>query len=62
MKEYQDSGKFVLCIDYIDNGNGYTGDNKTRIDEFITNALREDFYFYIAKKDAELDEINTINY
>ncbi len=53
-------GKIVLSVDYVDDGSGYTGQNKERIDDYIEKAREHGFIPYAARSDRELDEINTI--
>ncbi|MEX0568827.1 MAG: MJ1477/TM1410 family putative glycoside hydrolase [Candidatus Njordarchaeota archaeon] len=54
------SGKFVLVVDYVDDGSGYSGENKNRIDDFIQLSRSRGYVPYVAKVDRELDELNII--
>ena len=52
--------KFVLCVDYVDDGSGYYGDNLERIKNFISMALQHKFSPYAARSDRELNLLNII--
>ncbi len=54
------SGKPVMCVDYVDDGSGYKGENKMRIESFREEAIKEGFIPYAAISDRELDELNII--
>jgi cysteinyl-tRNA synthetase len=54
------TGKIVLSVDYVDDGTGYTGENKMRIDDYISKALSKQYIPYAARCDRELDELNII--
>ena len=54
------AGKPVFSIDYVDNGTGYSGQNKTRIDTYRANALAKKYVPYVGISNLALDEINTI--
>jgi cysteinyl-tRNA synthetase len=56
------SDKIVLAVEYIDDGSGYKGANKMRIDKFVSNCKKQGFYCYIANNDRELDSINRIQH
>ncbi|GAB6065547.1 endo alpha-1,4 polygalactosaminidase [Aquifex pyrophilus] len=60
LKRLVDKGKIVLSVEYIDDGTGYRGKNKERIDEYLEKAKLHNFIPYIAIYDRELDEINVI--
>ncbi len=53
-------GKFVLSVDYVDDGSGYSGENRDRIEDYRAKALKHGFVPYVARDDRMLDEINTI--
>ncbi len=53
--------KPVFSVDYVDDGSGYIGENKLRIDDYISRATSKGFIPYVAIYDRELDEINVIN-
>ncbi len=52
--------KFVLSVDYVDDGTGYRGENKERIDDYINKARKKGYIPYVAIQDRELDELNII--
>ena len=52
------SGKFVLVVDYVDDGTK-TNENIKRIEDFINKSLDKGYIPYVAKSDRELDELNT---
>lgn len=54
------AGKVVLSVDYVDDGSGYRGRNKTRIDDYISRARARGYIPYVARVDRELDRINII--
>jgi cysteinyl-tRNA synthetase len=54
------AGKKVLLVDYVDDGSGYQGNNKTRIDDFREKALDEGFIPYVGISDRALDTLHTI--
>ena len=56
-----ENGKFVLSVDYVDDGTGYIGENKKRIDDYIAHARGRGYIPYVALSDRELDEINIIH-
>ena len=53
--------KPVFSVDYVDDGSGYSGENKTRIDDYILKALNKTYLPYAARSDRELDELNVID-
>ncbi len=53
-------GKFVLSVDYVDDGSGFSGANRERIMDYISLAREHGFIPYAALNDRELDEINII--
>ena len=63
-KKYLDrllrNGKFILSVDYVDDGSGYLDENKERIDDYIEKARRSYYIPYAALSDRELDELNII--
>jgi len=54
------AGKPVFSVDYVDDGSGYSGDNKERIDDYYEKALDKEYIPYVARSDRELDELNVI--
>lgn len=54
------AGKMVLLVDYVDDGSGYSGANKSRIDDFRNRALARRFVPYVGREDRELDGVNRI--
>lgn len=54
------AGKKVLLVDYVDDGSGYQGNNKTRIDDFQEKALDEGFIPYVGISDRALDTLHVI--
>src|SRR5690606_33918037 len=48
-------GKTVLVTDYVDDGSGYAGVNKTRIDDFLTRIQAKGYWGFAARSDRELD-------
>ncbi len=56
----KNAGKPVFVVDYVDDGSGYTGENKERIGDFISKALERGYIPYPALSDRELDELNVI--
>ncbi len=54
------SGRFVLSVDYVDDGTGYHGENKNRIDDYRARAISSNLIPYAARSDRELDELNII--
>ncbi|GEM_PF-552724 len=53
-------GKPVFSVDYVDDGAGYLGVNKERIDDYREKALNKGYIPYAATSDRELDELNII--
>lgn len=53
-------GKLVLSVDYVDDGTGYNGKNKERIDDYIRRARKRGYIPYAALEDRGLDELNII--
>lgn len=51
------AGKFVLSVDYVDDGTGYRGENKRRIDDYLARARARGYTPYAARSDRALDEI-----
>lgn len=50
--------KVVFSVDYVDDGTGYFGENKHRIDDYLTKASNKGYISYVARSDFELDELN----
>lgn len=55
------SGRFVLSVDYVDDGSGYQGANRERINDYRSKALAANLIPYAARSDRELDELNIID-
>ena len=53
-------GKPVFSVDYVDDGSGYHGINRERIDDYRKKALNRGYIPYVAISDRELDELNII--
>jgi len=62
LNKLQGKDKIVFVVDYIDDKSGYKGENKERIDDFISKVKEEGFYYYIGTTDRSLDEINPVKY
>ena len=60
LERIRKAGKPVLVVDYVDDGTGYTGSNKARIDSFIAKCHTHGYVPYAARSDRELDELNII--
>ncbi len=54
------AGKTVVATDYVDDGKGMTGDNVTRIRDFLALCGKEGFDHYVARTNQALDGINKI--
>lgn len=54
------TGKPVFSVDYVDDGTGYHGINKQRIDEYVELCRNKGYIPYAALSDRELDELNVI--
>lgn len=52
--------KPVFSVDYVDDGGGYVGENKDRIDDYHSKALAKGYIPYAARVDRALDELNII--
>ena len=55
------AGKLVLVVDYVDDGSGYRGANKARINDFRAKSIARGYIPYVARVDRELDELNVID-
>ena len=53
--------KPILSVDYVDDGTGYSGANRERIDDYRRRALERGYIPYAAISDRELDELNVID-
>lgn len=51
----RDLDKTVLITDYVDDGSGYQGANKTRIDDFLTRVQAKGYWGFAARENRELD-------
>jgi cysteinyl-tRNA synthetase len=61
LKKVIKSNKIVLSVEYVDDGNGYKGTNKKRINNVVSNCKKQRFHCYIANVDRELNSINRIH-
>lgn len=61
-KKFKQNGKFVLVTDYVDDGSGFVGENKERIIDFLTKALKNGFYPYVSDTSRLLKSINKISF
>ncbi len=52
--------KYVFSVDYVDDGSGYSGKNKERIDKYFTYCNDRGYLPYPAISDRELNELNII--
>ncbi len=55
------SDKYVFSIDYVDDGSGYSGKNKERIDKYYKYCDDRNYLPYPGRSDRELDELNIIS-
>ncbi len=55
------AGKPVFSVDYVDDGSGYQGSNKERIEDYRSRALSRGYLPYAARSDQMLDELNIID-
>ncbi|MCK5004583.1 MAG: endo alpha-1,4 polygalactosaminidase [Candidatus Aminicenantes bacterium] len=55
------SDKYVFSIDYVDDGSGYSGKNKERIDKYYKYCGDYNYFPYPGRSDRELDELNIIS-
>ena len=56
-----DAGHKVISVDYVDDGTGYSGENKIRIDDFYAKCKQYNFIPYAAFSDRALSRLNIIN-
>jgi cysteinyl-tRNA synthetase, unknown class len=65
-KEYlerlENAGKLVLVVDYVDDGSGYSGANKARIDNFLSRSRNDGYTPYVARSDRQLDRVIPQNF
>ena len=54
-------GKPVLSVDYVDDGSGYAGANRIRIEAYWTKATEAGFAPYVASVDRTLDRFVQIS-
>ena len=54
------AGKPVYVVDYVDDGSGYQGANRTRIDSFRSDAIAKGYVPYVGRRDRALDTLNAI--
>ncbi len=57
----KEAGKIVLSVEYVDDGSGYVGENKQRIDDYYSKARSKGYIPYAALCDRKLDELNIID-
>jgi cysteinyl-tRNA synthetase, unknown class len=55
------AGKPVLVIDYVDDGSGYQGDNKLRIDDFWSKATNAGYVPQVSSTDRTQLAVNPLN-
>ena len=60
LKQFRQSGKLVLVIEYVDDGSGFIGDNAVRVEDAIRKNLYHGFIPYIARQDEALSGVNPI--
>ncbi len=60
LQKVLDAGHPVFSVDYVDNGTGYWGTNKERIDDYYQKCYQYGYIPYAARKDRALDKINII--
>ncbi|MEM0348945.1 MAG: hypothetical protein QXD24_02000 [Candidatus Caldarchaeum sp.] len=51
------SGRPVFSIDYVDDGSGYAGENRRRIEDYISKTRAKGYIPYAARADRELDTL-----
>ncbi len=54
-------GKYVFSVDYVDDGSGYSGKNKDRIDTYKKYCNDKGYLPYPGISDRDLDELNIIS-
>lgn len=57
IEKFSEAGKIVLSVDYVDDGEGYEGENEDRINYYLRECLAAGFYCYPALSDRELDRV-----
>ncbi|MCK5223108.1 MAG: endo alpha-1,4 polygalactosaminidase, partial [Candidatus Aminicenantes bacterium] len=60
IERIKESGKYVFSVDYVDDGSGYSGKNKERIDKYLQYCIDQEYLPYPGISDRELDELNII--
>jgi cysteinyl-tRNA synthetase len=60
LRRYIKSNKIVLSVDYVDDGTGYRGKNKARIDDYIKQCKQEGFLYFVADSERELNCLHVI--
>lgn len=60
LRKIRNAGKTVLCVDYVDSGRRTDPGNLLRVESFVKKCGAERFDCYAARRDRELDRINTI--
>ncbi len=60
IRKAQNASKPIFSVDYVDNGIGYWGGNKARIDDYYSKCHQYGYIPYAALKNRALDKINII--
>ncbi len=60
LEEVRAAGLPVLSVDYVDDGTGYSSQNKARIDQYRQLALSHGFIPYVALENRTLDILHVI--
>jgi cysteinyl-tRNA synthetase, unknown class len=60
LRKLKESGKFVLVIDYVDDGSGTTGANGTRTADLKQLCQKEGFSYFIAPRNRKLDRTHPL--
>ncbi len=60
LRRFIAANKPVLAVDYVDDGSGFSGNNKERMLDFASKCQAENFRYYVADSDRELNRVNVI--
>ena len=60
IEKVQAAGKWVLSVDYVDNGDHQDSSNLERISDYLSRCSRKGFFCYAARTNRDLDFINFI--
>ncbi len=60
LRRLKAAGKFVVVIDYVDDGTGFQGANKERIVDFRRRCVEEGFGYYAAPRNRKVDRTHPI--